>query len=102
MEEWFYAGVAGIRPNQFTVTIQPEPVGDLTWASAKYESTRGPIECRWERGPQGFHMTVRIPRGMTGDVTVPAENATVSPEKGRIGWQRLGRPHQVQRPVGYL
>ena len=37
IEEWFYAGLAGIRPRDAglrRILVQPEPVGDLTWVNA--------------------------------------------------------------------
>jgi alpha-L-rhamnosidase len=45
IEEWFYAGLAGIRPDPDRaalrrVFIEPQPVGDVRWVKASWESVR--------------------------------------------------------------
>jgi hypothetical protein len=75
IEEWFYAGLAGIRPdleNQDMrhVTIHPEPVGDITSVDATWETVRGPIAVHWTRAP-GFRIQVDIPAGMTATLVLP-------------------------------
>ncbi len=45
-KEWFYAGLACIRPQDpglRHIGIRPQPVGDLTWVTAKWETFRGPV-----------------------------------------------------------
>ena len=49
--EWFYRDLAGIAPDPEqpgfkNVIIQPNPVGDLKWVQANYNSIRGPISVR--------------------------------------------------------
>ena len=93
IEEWFYAGLAGIRPDLETpgltrVTIRPEPVGDVKWVEASWESFRGPVAVRWRVEGTGFHLAVDVPPGITATVAVPAaEGAAVKAD----GAKPLGR-----------
>ena len=46
--EWFYQDLAGITadpagPGFKAIVLRPQPVADLAWAEASYESLRGPI-----------------------------------------------------------
>src|SRR6185369_13156992 len=50
---WFFKALAGINPDPNApgfkhFTIKPHVVGDLTWARAKCDSVRGPIESDWK------------------------------------------------------
>jgi len=77
--EWYYAYVAGLRPSapgfkEFIVA--PEPVGDLTWAEAKYHSIGGPIAVRWERTASEFKLQVDVPANTSALVHVPAPSAS--------------------------
>lgn len=85
--EWFYRYLVGIDidPNQpgfKNIIIRPQPVGDLTWAAATYESIRGPISVRWERKDDKFMLNVTIPANTTGTVWVPARQASQVTESG--------------------
>jgi hypothetical protein len=76
MEEWFYAGLAGIRPDAEApglshIRIHPEPVGDVKWVKASWETFRGPVEVSWRTEGAAFHLSVDIPPGMTAEVSVP-------------------------------
>ena len=75
--EWFYRYLVGIDtdPNQpgfKNIIIRPQPVGDLTWAAATYESIRGRISVRWERKDEQFTLNVTIPANTTATVWLPA------------------------------
>ena len=57
--EWFYGGLAGIRPAEDAVAfdkidIRPEPVGDVTSAKASYQSPYGPIATDWTQDRQSL------------------------------------------------
>ncbi|MCX6628171.1 MAG: hypothetical protein NTW28_11155 [Candidatus Solibacter sp.] len=74
IEEWFYAGLAGIRPEDpglRHVEIRPQAVGDLTWGKAKWETFRGPVAVEWKREGRNFHLQVSVPPGMTAGVVLP-------------------------------
>jgi hypothetical protein len=74
--EWFYHDLAGIQQapdgNAWDrVVINPTMVGDVAWVKARYDSTRGPIVCQWERLSNRIHVLVTLPPGVTGAVYVP-------------------------------
>jgi len=96
--EWFYRYLVGIDidPNQpgfKNIIIQPQPVGDLTWAAATYESIRGPIAVRWDRRDDSFTLKVSIPANTTATVFVPARS-DIKAEQGVSFAKREGN-HQV-------
>jgi hypothetical protein len=76
IERWFYAGLAGIRPDPDSsglthINIQPEPVGDIQWVNASWETIRGPVTVDWRMDGSQFHLSVAIPPGMTATVHLP-------------------------------
>lgn len=83
IEQWFYAGLAGIRPDRNSpgashVRIQPNPVGGIEWVKASWESVRGPVAVDWRVENGSFRLNVEIPPGMTADVQMPGgQSSTV-------------------------
>lgn len=85
---WFYQWLAGIssdpaQPGFKHIIIQPQPVGDLTWVKAAYDSIRGPIVSNWSRQGGRLTMDITIPPNTTATVYVPAENEMSVTESGR-------------------
>ncbi len=85
--EWFYGDLAGIGgdptgPGFRRIIIRPQPVGDVTWVKASYESVRGKIAVIWNKDSAGFHMEVMIPPGSIATVYVPAKSANGVKESG--------------------
>lgn len=79
--EWFYAGLAGIRPADDAVAynkivIRPEPVGDITSAKGSYHSSYGTIKTDWKKLGKDFDLTVEIPANTTAVVYLPAQPAS--------------------------
>lgn len=71
--EWLYTGIGGIRQAEGSIgfekiIIDPQPVGDLTWAEVTHNCLYGEIYCRWDKSQNGYSMEVRIPVGTTADV----------------------------------
>ena len=88
IEEWFYHDLAGIRsdpagPGFKKIIIAPEPVGDLTWVKASYESIRGKIISDWKHDGKKFTLHVKIPANTTATVYLPARNETTVSERGK-------------------
>jgi alpha-L-rhamnosidase len=86
--EWFYKALAGIRPAPDAVgfdrlIIRPQPVGDLKWVKASYDSVRGRIVSNWSREAGQFELTVRIPVGASATVFLPARDAGQIKESGQ-------------------
>jgi len=77
--EWFYAGILGIRLNmagadpekQAPLVIEPQMVGDLTWAKGGYETPYGPVRVGWQKKPAEILLNIHIPVGLKAIVKLP-------------------------------
>jgi alpha-L-rhamnosidase len=74
--EWFYSGVGGIRqiPSSTSyenILIEPEIVGDITWADATYNSIHGEISTSWKKDENIFTLRIKIPVGCNAIVVIP-------------------------------
>jgi alpha-L-rhamnosidase len=88
IQEWFYHDLAGIRcdltgPGFKKIIIHPQPVGDVTWVKAGYDSIRGKIVSDWKRDGDRFTLNVTIPANTTATVCIPAKSADAVTEDGR-------------------
>jgi len=96
--EWFYHELAGIAPDPAgpgfrKIIIKPQPVGDITWAKASYDSVRGRIVSDWKRAGEKFTLEITIPANTTATVYVPAIAAEQVTERGTpAGRSREARP----------
>ena len=93
--EWFYHDLAGIQnaPDSAgfkTIIINPQPVGDVTWAKASYNSIRGKIVSDWKRSGDKFTLQVTIPANTRAIVYVPAKSASDVTEGGKPALQDSG------------
>lgn len=93
--EWFYQDLAGIAsdpagPGFKKIIIKPNPVGDLTWAKASYDSVRGEISSEWHRDANSFKLQVRIPANTTATVFVPTTSPDSVTENGKALAQTAG------------
>lgn len=97
VSEWFYKALAGIQPAPDAVgfnkiIIAPQPVGDLQWVKAAYESVHGRIVSEWSKSAGQFRLHVRIPVGSTATVWLPAKNSAGIAESG----QSIERRPEIQ------
>ncbi len=86
--EWFYKDLCGIEsdptgPGFKKIIIRPQPVGDLTWARASYDSVHGKISSEWRRDEEKFTLKIRIPANTTATVFVPAKPDGSVTENGK-------------------
>lgn len=77
IDEWFYNNIAGINPDLKkpgfkNVVIQPEIVGDLTFAKGSYESLYGKVISSWKKVNDIFTLSVTIPVNSTATVKLPS------------------------------
>jgi hypothetical protein len=75
--EWFYHDLAGIGldptgPGYKKIIIRPQPVGNLKWVKASYDSIRGRISSEWKWANGTFYLKVMIPANTTATVFVPS------------------------------
>ncbi len=95
IQEWFYHDLAGIQnaPGSAgfkAIVINPQPVGDVTWTKASYESIRGKIVSEWKRTENEFTLKTTIPPNTTATVFVPAKSVDDVTEHGKPGQQSAG------------
>ena len=87
--DWLYQVVAGIEldpdcPGYKRILIQPQPGGELTYASATLDSLYGRIESKWRLEDGTFHLTVTIPANTEGVVHLPTCSAEDVTEQGQV------------------
>jgi alpha-L-rhamnosidase len=95
VSEWFYKALAGIQPAPDAmgfdrIVIRPQPVGDLAWVKASYDSVRGKIASAWEKTNGGFHLRVTIPANATALVHLPATDVNRITESGQSALKASG------------
>lgn len=99
--EWFYSGLAGIRPADDAIAfnkieIRPETVGDVTWAKANYKSPYGNIVSSWKKDKGQFKLEVSIPANTTASIYLPVNsNAAITVDGQNI------KARQDLKFVGY-
>src|SRR5690606_29108430 len=72
------------------IVIKPRPLCDLTFAEARYESVRGPIACRWQRGDGELSVTVEIPANTSATLYLPSSEVESIRESGRPLSESMG------------
>ena len=76
--EWFYSGIGGIRQEEQSsgfrnIIIKPSMVGDLTSATASFESPYGMILSDWKITEGNLSLKVHIPVNTTADIYLPVK-----------------------------
>jgi len=74
--EWFYSGIGGIRqaPESYAynhIIIDPEIVGDLTWADATFNTIHGEIKSSWRTENNQLTLEIAIPANCKAVVNIP-------------------------------
>ncbi|GAB3577785.1 family 78 glycoside hydrolase catalytic domain [Hymenobacter daeguensis] len=101
LQEWFYGGLAGIRPADGSVAfdkidIRPEPVSGVRSARATHQSPYGLIASDWQKSTTGFTLIVTIPANTTATIYLPAAASARITEGG----QPLAQHPELQ-PLGF-
>lgn len=91
--EWFHKGLGGIKQAENSVgykqlEIDPQVVGDITFANTFYESPYGTIQCHWKKASNGFQLNVSVPANSTAVIYLPAKDASLVQEGDRSINQR--------------
>jgi alpha-L-rhamnosidase len=92
---WLFECLAGLRPDPVSpgfkrIIIKPNPVGNLTWVNARYQSIYGSIVSNWKREGGKISMDVTVPPNTTATVFVPAKDATSVTESGKPAGEAEG------------
>ena len=79
IDEWFFNSLVGIRPSTTTkqgyqkFIIAPQPVGDLKYVKASYETLYGTINVNWTCENGTFTLNVSVPVNTIAVVYLPGE-----------------------------
>jgi alpha-L-rhamnosidase len=89
--EWFYAGLCGIKQSEESVgykkiIIRPQPVGDITTATAEYHSPYGLIKTDWTKINGIFNLRVTIPVNTTAEIYLPGNTNPVKTGSGNYSY----------------
>jgi len=89
IEEWFYQSLAGIKsdpknPGFRHFFIQPEVVGDMTFAKADYQSVYGKIVSSWEKKEGKFILEVEIPVNTSATIKLPVAKDAEIKVNGKV------------------
>jgi len=92
---WFYKALAGINadpaaPGFKHFFIRPQPVGDLAYAKAEYDSIHGKIASEWNIANGRFNLHVVVPPNTTATVCVPDVKLNDVREGGRSAVKSRG------------
>jgi alpha-L-rhamnosidase len=95
--QWMHEWVGGMAPDPLepgfkAMHLNPAPDARLGWASARRETTDGPVECRWQLCDDSVQVDVVLPDGHHGSLQMPTTVAgsarAVSSDGVRIGVDR--------------
>ena len=100
IQEWFYHDLAGIQnaPDSAgfkNIVINQQPVGDVKWVKAGYNSIRGKIASDWEHDGGKLTLKVSIPANTTATVYVPAKSAAAVTKIGGATFLRMENDRAV-------
>jgi len=87
IDEWFYWGLAGIRPDASApgferIIFQPYLPKDLPWARATVRTPRGEIVSDWKHDGKKATWNIRVPANCTAQVRFPVEKPVVEVGSG--------------------
>jgi len=90
--QWFYEGLAGISQvgnsvGYKNIIIRPQVVGDITHATANFQSPYGEIRSAWKRTGNNFELKVTIPANTTGVIYLPGAGQAVKVGSGNYIYQ---------------
>jgi alpha-L-rhamnosidase len=92
---WFYKSVAGINPDYTgpgfqRFVVRPQPVGDLTWAQARYQSQAGLIRSEWRISKGKFELSLTVPANTRARVYLPTADVSEVTEGGKQALRASG------------
>lgn len=76
-------GIMPVEPGFGRVRIAPQ-IGELTAASIRHPTIRGPIDLRIEQTAESYRVVVKLPDTMTGELALHGENVALVPGEQRL------------------
>ena len=85
--QWFYEGLGGVQQQDSSVAykklvIKPTVVGDITSATANFETPYGQVKTDWKMGNKVFNLKVTIPANSSALVYLPIVGNSLVTESG--------------------
>jgi alpha-L-rhamnosidase len=95
LDAWFYQTLAGINydkenPGFKHIILKPQPVGDLKFVKASFDSIHGLIASDWKLEGPAFVWNIRVPPNTTATVHVPTKDAATVTEGGKPAATAIG------------
>jgi alpha-L-rhamnosidase len=93
--EWIWNTLTGINisdeaPGFKEVIIRPQPVDDLTWVKADYETNYGLLKVDWEKEKDVFTLNLTVPPNSSARVILPKAVGALIKEGGvEIGTEQI-------------
>jgi alpha-L-rhamnosidase len=86
---WFFNGIAGIKPDPENpgfkhIILQPEIIGDLTYAKTKYTSIYGVIKSDWQTHEGILKWNISVPANTSATIYIPTEKVEFVKESGDL------------------
>lgn len=87
--EWLYSGIAGIKQDTARAgvkhfIIKPNPVGDLTYCKASYNSLFGKVRSEWKISEKGnMEILIEIPANTSATFILPREQMKLVDSVGK-------------------
>jgi alpha-L-rhamnosidase len=80
--QWFYESLGGIQQIENSIAfknllIKPTIVGDLTFATANFETPYGTVKTSWSKKVNSFSLKVTIPENTSGLVYLPVTGNSI-------------------------
>lgn len=87
IDEWFYWGLAGIRPDEAApgfekIIIKPYLPPDLPWVNASVQTPRGVVVSNWRQDGATATLAITVPANSTACVFLPVDHAADVTEQG--------------------
>jgi alpha-L-rhamnosidase len=87
IDEWFYWGLAGIRPDESNpgyerIIYKPFLPSDLSWVRASLRTVRGQVVSEWQKDGSSVRLTVVVPANSSGEIHIPFTDPKEITESG--------------------
>lgn len=93
IEEWFYKSLAGINSEGWSgfrnLVIAPQPVGDLTFVEASYNTLYGKVRVHWKKENGMFVLNLSVPANCSAKVRLPQEKEYQTVGSGNHSFTRV-------------
>ncbi|RYG26269.1 MAG: hypothetical protein EOO01_42120, partial [Chitinophagaceae bacterium] len=104
---WFYSGIAGIHQDGSKdgikhFIIKPNPVGDLTYCKASYNSSYGMVRSEWKISDGGnLEMILEIPANTSATFVLPPDRMKLVDNSGKsIPIKKVNNKYEAEFPSG--